>query len=173
MNYFELFELAPALVLEPAELATRYRTLQQRYHPDRFAAAPDAERLQALQQAAEINAAYQVLKDSLARAEYLLAVRGHDIRGEQQTLQDPEFLMQQMELREAIDEAEEASDPFAALDALAEQVKQHSRELEQAFNAHWAAKQLATAKQTMLKMRFYERLLEDIRQREERLEDSL
>ena len=61
VNYFELFEFPPQLTLDTALLAERYRALQQQYHPDRFAAAPESDRVQALQHAAEINAAYQTL----------------------------------------------------------------------------------------------------------------
>lgn len=169
MNYFELFELAPALVLEPAELATRYRTLQQRYHPDRFAAAPDAERLQALQQAAEINAAYQVLKDGLARAEYLLAVRGHDIRGEQQTLQDPEFLMQQLAWREDLEALREQADASAALPVMEQRVRSEYRRLESALAEAYAADQLPRCADLVRKLKFVRKLQQEL----ERLEDSL
>ena len=111
MNYFELFHLAPSFALDTDQLAVQYRQLQQQYHPDRYAAASEAERVQALQQASDVNAAYQTLKDPLSRAEYLLMLQGLDIRGEQQTLQDPEFLMQQLSWREELEALREAADP--------------------------------------------------------------
>ena len=119
MNYFELFHLAPSFVLDANQLAVQYRQLQQQYHPDRYAAASDGERLQALQQASDVNAAYQTLKDPLSRAEYLLTLQGLDIRDEQQTLQDPEFLMQQLDWREELEALREAGGD-AAVTAFAE-----------------------------------------------------
>ncbi len=104
MNHFELFGLPIQFELDGSLLSSQFRELQRRFHPDNFATASERDRLMAMQQAAQINDAYQVLKDPIARAEYILILNGCDIRGEQQTLQDEAFLMQQMELREELQE---------------------------------------------------------------------
>ena len=58
-----------------------------------------------------------------------------DIRGEQQTLQDPEFLMQQMELREELEELENAADPDTAIAQFEAQIKQ----LDKQYSSELAA----------------------------------
>lgn len=108
-DYFSLFNLPRAPRLDAAELARRYRTLQQRVHPDRFAGAAELERQVALQQASRINDAYAVLKQPLARAAYLLSLYGADVYDETNTAMPPEFLEQQMEWREALEEQDPAA----------------------------------------------------------------
>ncbi len=106
MNHFELFGLPIQFELDGSLLASQFRELQRRFHPDNFVTASERDRLMAMRQASQINDAYQILKDPIARAEYILILNGHDIRGEQQTLQDAAFLMEQMELRETLHELE-------------------------------------------------------------------
>ncbi|NAW56979.1 MULTISPECIES: co-chaperone HscB [unclassified Vibrio] len=115
MNHFELFGLPSQFQLDGSLLSSQFRELQKRFHPDNFASASERDRLLAVQKAAQINDAYQVLKNPLSRAEYLLAENGAEIRGEQQTMQDPMFLMEQMELRE---ELESLADDSDAMDRL-------------------------------------------------------
>ncbi|ERM62147.1 cobalamin (5'-phosphate) synthase, partial [Vibrio mimicus CAIM 1883] len=103
MNYFELFGLPIQFELDGSLLSSQFRTLQKRFHPDNFATASERDRLLAVQQAAQINDAYQTLKDPIRRAEYLLSLQGIEMNAEQQTLQDPMFLMEQMELREELE----------------------------------------------------------------------
>jgi molecular chaperone HscB len=107
-NYFELFGLEPGYDVDAGELAARYRELQRRFHPDRFASAPEAERRASVQMTAQINAAYQTLGDDVARGRYLLGLHGVSTDEETDTRMDPSFLMEQMELREALDEAHDA-----------------------------------------------------------------
>ncbi|QIZ76997.1 co-chaperone HscB [Ferrimonas lipolytica] len=118
MNYFELFALPQGFELDSATLATRYRELQRAVHPDNFAAGSDRDRLMAVQKTAEINDAFQTLKSPLGRAEYLLRLNGVELRGETTTIKDPMFLMQQMELREALADLADHDDPFDAALAL-------------------------------------------------------
>lgn len=169
MNYFELFHLAPSFALDTDQLAVQYRQLQQQYHPDRYAAASEAERLQALQQASDVNAAYQTLKDPLSRAEYLLMLQGLDIRGEQQTLQDPEFLMQQLSWREELEALREAADPEAQIPVFEQRISSEYNRLMQQLQQALAEVALPLAADAIRKLKFVRKLRDEL----SRLEDSL
>lgn len=169
MNYFELFDLPDHYELDSAALAAAYRQLQQQYHPDRFAAASEAERLDALQHASTINTAYQTLKDPLSRAEYLLALAGLDIRQEQQTMQDPEFLIQQLEWREELDDLRSAADSEAALPAFQQKVQHEAHVLELSLIQSLSASELHSSATLIRKLKFIRKLLDEV----SRLEDSL
>jgi molecular chaperone HscA len=99
-NHFELFGLKAGFEVDGETLALRYRDLQKETHPDRFANASEQERRLSVQLAAQINEAFRVLKSPLARARYLLELKGVVI-DDTDTRMDPAFLMEQMELREA------------------------------------------------------------------------
>lgn len=112
-NDFELFGVAPRFAQDRAALDARWRALQAEVHPDRFAADGAAAQRVAVQWAVRVNEAYQRLKDPLRRAAYLCELAGQRIDAENNTAMPGAFLMQQMEWREALDEARGDS---AALD---------------------------------------------------------
>ena len=122
-DYFELFGLPVTFEIDNTDLAARYRDLQRRFHPDRYASAPDQERRLSMQMTALINEAYHTLKDPVARGRYLLGVQGITTDEETDTVMDPAFLMEQMELRESMEEALGAPDRAARLGQLAQQVE--------------------------------------------------
>src|SRR5574343_1451951 len=109
-DFFSLFELPKSFRLNLSELDSRYRDVQAQVHPDRFANASDAERRLSMQWATHANEAYQTLKKPLERAKYLLHLAGHDIQAESNTAMPPDFLMEQMEWREAVMEARDGGD---------------------------------------------------------------
>ncbi len=103
---FTLFGLPQRFALDRAELDRRWRQLQAEVHPDRFAAQGAAAQRVAMQWAVRVNEAYRRLKEPLARGAYLCELRGAAIEAERNTAMPPAFLMQQMQWREALDEAE-------------------------------------------------------------------
>ncbi len=103
---FTLFGLPQRFAVERAELDRRWRQLQAEVHPDRFAAQGAAAQRVAMQWAVRVNEAYQRLKEPLARGAYLCELRGAAIEAERNTAMPPAFLMQQMQWREALDEAQ-------------------------------------------------------------------
>ena len=109
-NHFELLGLPLAYAVDPSRLESGYRQLQTQVHPDRFAAATGAERRVAMQWATRANEAYRTLRDPVDRARYLLGLRGFDTGEESNTAMPPDFLMQQMEWREAVAEARARTD---------------------------------------------------------------
>lgn len=115
---FTLFGLAPSQALDRAALDARRRELQAEVHPDRFAMEGAAAQRLAMQWAVRVNEAWQRLKDPLSRAAYLCALRGVPIDAERNTAMPAAFLMQQMQWREALDEADGA----AAVEALDAQI---------------------------------------------------
>lgn len=125
MNFFSLFQLPEKFELDQSALTKAYQTLVQLTHPDKFATASEQQRLLSVQKNAQVNDGFNVLKAPLSRAEHLLELRGIELQHEQQTMQDPAFLMQQMEWREELAEVEDRADPLDALDELDDEVQQH------------------------------------------------
>ncbi|MGI9303901.1 MAG: Fe-S protein assembly co-chaperone HscB [Gammaproteobacteria bacterium] len=172
-NYFELFGLPESYGIDQNALATQYRELQTRLHPDRYANATDHERRLAVQGAAYVNEAFDTLKDSHLRARYLLGLRGVEFNEEMDTTADPEFLMQQLELREALEEVRGQEDPLARLDELGDEAQQWHASLSGAFAEHYARERLDEAREVVLKMQFFRRLRQEIARLQESLEDEL
>ena len=109
-NFFELFGLPVRFQVDAGQLDRAYRELQSSVHPDRFVNAPEAERRVSMQQATQVNEAYQTLKNPVRRAAYLLAQHGIDPEFETNTAMPAEFLIEQMAWREAIEEASVSAD---------------------------------------------------------------
>jgi len=72
-----------------------------------------------MQWSVRINEAYQRLKDPIRRASYICELHGSAVNAENNTAMPPEFLLQQMEWREALDEV----DDVASLEKLQAEVE--------------------------------------------------
>ncbi|MEA1064333.1 co-chaperone HscB [Apirhabdus apintestini] len=170
MDYFTLFNLPVRFELDTALLAARYQDLQRQFHPDNYASRPQAEQLQAVQQSATINQAWNTLRHPLPRAEYLLSLHGYDLANEQQTVRDTSFLMEQLALREELESIGEKQDE-AQLVEFMQRVKnimqQRSAHMVQLLNDEaWEQ-----AADTVRKLRFLDKLYGAAEQLEEKLLD--
>jgi molecular chaperone HscB len=174
-NHFALFSFAPTFAVDLAALDAAYREVQREVHPDRFTGANDAERRVAAQWAAQANEAYKTLRSPLARGRYLLQLAGIDTEEESNTAMPREFLMEQMEWREAVVDARESGD-IDALDRLANEHRVAERALVAVLAAQLADLSdevlLQAAKLTVRKLRFLEKLGEEIDLAQEAIEGS-
>jgi molecular chaperone HscB len=128
-NHFELFGLQPAYALDAQALERAYRELQTLVHPDRFAAAGDAERRASMQWTTRVNEAYRTLKDPVQRAKHILEIHGVDAGFETNTQMPADFLVQQLETREALEGAL-ASKDGGFLDTLRDELASKRKILE-------------------------------------------
>ena len=126
-NHFELFQLPARFDIDMDALDTAYREVQGRVHPDRFVNASDAEKRVAMQWATRANEAYQTLKNPMLRARYLCELNGVDLQTESNTAMPMDFLMEQMELREALSDARDAKDA-GALDELDARIRDERKQ---------------------------------------------
>jgi molecular chaperone HscB len=161
-NDFQLFDLPEQQAQELAGIDVRWKALQAEVHPDRFAAEGPAAQRMAMQWAMRVNEAHQRLRDPLRRAAYLCELRGAPVQAENNTQMPTAFLLQQMEWREALDDA----DGEAALQALDDDAAQAEtkalaavqRLLDEAGDAKAAASQVRA-------LMFIQRFRADIDQR--------
>jgi molecular chaperone HscB len=145
--------------VDAAALERGYREIQSRIHPDRFAASGEAERRASMQWTTRVNEAYRTLKSPVQRAKYLLEMNGVDVAFETNTQMPAEFLVRQLELREALAEAQGA----AALDRLRDEVLDEKRALERQVEELIDARHdLAAAAGEVRKLMFLHRLGEEI-----------
>jgi len=135
-QYFNLFQLEPSFNIDTEALEQTYRTLAARFHPDKFASASAFEQKQAVMMSSTINDAYRTLKSPIDRAAYLLKSQNIDADAPEHTSFSPEFLMQQMEWRETLMDAqmEQNHDAIRALDQEIQEVQSSLyQDLQQAF----------------------------------------
>ncbi|WP_440867170.1 co-chaperone HscB [Symbiopectobacterium purcellii] len=171
MDYFTLFGLPVHYDVDGSLLLSRYQELQRQLHPDRFATYPERERLLAVQQAATVNDAYQSLKHPLKRAEYMLSLHGFELGNEQHTMRDTAFLMEQLELREQLDAISHQTDAEAALADFANQLTAMIRQRTTQMQSELAQASWSAAADTVRKLRFLDKLQQQVEQLEEQLLD--
>jgi molecular chaperone HscB len=180
-NFYEIFSLPSSWQVDRPVLDSRYRQLQREFHPDRFAAKGDVEKRLAVQTTSLINQAYETLKSPLKRAQYMLELEDIDAGQESHITSDMSFLMKQIEFREALEDIRDSADPLAGLERMRDDVEAQYLQLQVDFEAQHSAAQQSAAQQsaanyndaldTVAKMQFFAKLLDEIEQREEELED--
>ena len=170
-DYFALFGLPVSYDVNRRELDAAFRALQQRYPPDRAAAGSDAEVREAVQQAAFINQAYSALKSPLARAQYLLELAGVEADYESQVTRDGLFLMEQIALRERMEELFEHPQPFDELEQLRSSVEVKFVECEESFTQALTDEDFQRAVDAVAKLQFFAKLLDQLDELEQDLED--
>ncbi|MBZ4200429.1 MAG: Fe-S protein assembly co-chaperone HscB [Methylotenera sp.] len=170
LNYFQLFDLPETFAIALSTLETQYRKLQASAHPDRYVTATASIKLQSMQLATLANEAYLTLKNPAKRAQYLLRLKGIDSLNESNTNMPMDFLMQQMQWRESLEEASVAKD-INTLDALHDEMQAESAQLSTALiDLMDSKKDYAAASETTRKLVFIDKVCADIQQAIERLD---
>jgi len=120
-DYFALFQLKPQFKIDRQALESAYLTVQQKVHPDMHAQASDSDKRVSMQLSALANSAYRTLMNPIQRGLYMCSRNGVDPQLETNTAMPAQFLMQQMEWREALDDVR--GQP-SKLDSLYKEVEQ-------------------------------------------------
>ncbi len=170
-DFFALFGLRRAYRIDASQLDQAYHAMQGLVHPDRHAHLPETERRLSMQWATQVNEAYRTLKKPLLRAHYLLRLAGADTDHESNTAMPPEFLMEQMEWREAVAEARSAGDHHE-LEKLMQRLEKTASgilgEIERDIDAK---KDYAAAADAVRRLMFIEKLEHEIEDALEALEN--
>ncbi len=170
LNYFQLFELPETFALTLSALETPYRRIQASAHPDRFVTATPTEQRQSMQLATLANEAYLTLKHPAKRAEYLLRLKGIDSLNDSNTSMPADFLMQQMEWREALEDASMAID-IVSLVGLFDEMQAEAKNLTEVLtDLIDTNKDYPAASETTRNLVFIDKVCADIQQAIERLE---
>jgi len=172
-NYFELFELPVDFNLDQKVLHATQQKLQSAFHPDRFVNGSEHEQRLAVQQAAWVNEAYETLKNPVKRARYMLQVGGLEFNDDHETTSDPAFLMEQIEIREELDQCRNCQDPMRICDHITGKLDRRSQEYSESFMTLYKQGYLEQARQVSRKMQFVERTLEQIDEYQFDLEEDL
>jgi len=132
-DFFSLFGFSADFDIDQDELHRRYRDLQRRVHPDKYVSSTSAERLASVQQAADVNEAFHTLKSPLRRAGYLLALRGIVPEEDKPTSLDMDFIQEQIELREDLEDIRRHHGSITKADGLLSGINARLDALFQAF----------------------------------------
>jgi molecular chaperone HscB len=160
---FELFGLPARFDLDRTDLDARWKALQGQVHPDRFAAQGAAAQRISMQWSVRVNEAYRRLKDPLSRAAYLCELNGVRIDAQSNTGMPSEFLFQQMQWREALEEAKGE----AEVQALADEVVQSERSLLAGLSGALGRSDWPFAAQQVRALMFIRRFAHDVGERQD------
>ena len=163
-DYFQLFTLPEQFDIDTKLLEANFRKIQSASHPDRFVSATAADKLASMQLATLSNEAYCTLKNAARRAKYLLEKQGINAVADTNTALPMDFLMQQMEWREQLEDAKTAKD-IAAMDKLLSALRGEAKSLERELSGLFDDKKdYASATEVTRKLIFIDKVCADIQQ---------
>lgn len=147
--------------------------LQKEVHPDKYTGATDQEKRLSMQQTSWINEAQATLKDPVARATYLLKLKGVDINLENETTMDAGFLMQQLEVRERLENIKQENDPLDSLEQMSKELKSASDDMMKSFAQAYEAGEIDESREWIRKLQFMHKAIKQINTLSADLEDEL
>jgi molecular chaperone HscB len=169
MTHFEIFGLVPSLEVDSKALEQRLRELSLELHPDRFVQADARTRLSALEKTTALNDAFQVLRDPVKRAFYVLKLKGVDLESEASAAQAKmpmAFLEEVIERREKLEALKQKRD-FAGARVMADEIEgEKSVALEQAKTA-LNRNDVTDATHHLGRVRYFTRFIEEVEALEE------
>ena len=172
-NFFELFGLPVAYDVNLNQVQQHYMDLQKQVHPDKFANGTNQEKRLSMQQTSWINEAQTTLKDPVLRAIYLLKLSGIDFSLENETTMDAAFLIQQLKMRERLENIKDETDPLDRLDEIAKKVKTETTTMMGSFVQSFENEQLDEAREWIRKLQFMQKAKNEINQLAADIEDEL
>ncbi|CAN0879296.1 Iron-sulfur cluster co-chaperone protein HscB homolog [Linum grandiflorum] len=156
LNYFRLFGLEKKYEIEDGNLHDKYKDWQKKLHPD-LVHSKSEERDFAREQSARVGDAYRTLANPRVRAMYILKLAGVDVN-EEETISDPELLLEIMEIREAVEDAPDAT----ALNKIQSQLEEKLQVWSKSFANAFTSKNFEEAKDCIRRMTYYDRAIEEI-----------
>jgi molecular chaperone HscB len=161
-DYFSCYSLPRTFELDLGVLRQSHRALQQEYHPDRFVSFGDAQQRLAVQTTAYLNQAFATLSAPLQRGIYLLQLLGMDPMAPTNTQMPMDFLLQQIELREGMEELSQVPDPEPAIEALTHELQAQAAQLEKDFSHFYTANNYPSAETAVRKLQFIVKLQQQL-----------
>lgn len=161
--------------IDLAAAENNFKKLSRQVHPDRFATADPRARKAALSRTVQLNEAWRTLKDPMRRAEYLLELAGFALKGEdrkpatgeaatREVSAPPVLLMEILELREQLADAQRAGDT-GKVQAMAAAMRARRADtltaLATALDDPGQAN-LEEAARLMVGLRYYQRFLDEV-----------
>lgn len=172
-NFFELFELPVSYDVDLNQIQKTYMKLQKLVHPDKFASGSDQEKRLSMQQTSWINEALATMKDPVLRANYLLQLKGTDSDQGSETTMDAAFLMQQLEMRERLENIKQEADPLSVLDEMDKKIKNTTKTIMDGFAKSYEENQFDDAREWVRKLQFMRKAKKEIDTLSADIEDEL
>jgi len=172
-SYFELFGLDLEFNIDLKRLHSEQQRLQAIFHPDRFVNASEQEKRLSVQQASWVNEGYEILSNPVKRARYMLQLSGLELNDESETTSDTAFLMEQIAIREEIDECRSNADPLSCCNHIATKLRSKADQFGFDFVASFSEGKLEEARLSSRKMQFVQRILDQLMDLQIELEEEL
>ncbi len=172
-SYFELFGLNLEFDVDLKQLHSELQRLQAIFHPDRFVNASEQEKRFSVQQASWVNEGYETLSNPVKRARYMLKLSGLESNDESETTSDTAFLMEQIAIREEIDECRTNADPLSCCNHIATKLRSRADQFGSEFVTSFRQGEFEDARLSSRKMQFVQRILDQLMDLQIELEEEL
>nr|XP_057927199.1 iron-sulfur cluster co-chaperone protein HscB [Doryrhamphus excisus] len=161
VSFFKIMACDFTFALDIKALQKRYLLLQRSLHPDNFSQKSVEEQEYSEHQSALVNKAYKTLLKPLSRGLYMLELKGMRIDEGTDSGADAEFLMELMEINEAL---EEARTPEEA-DKISRDTKGKLLGLTEKIDAALRAGELQAAKALLAQMKYFSNIEEKVKEK--------
>ena len=160
-NFFEIFGLPVSINIDLVRLEKSYTSLQKEFHPDKFSNSSDHEKRLALQISSYLNDGYSVLKNIITRIEYILRIENKE-PDENKTLQDSNFLIEQLELNEVIESLEHDNKNNSEIDVIKKNIVEKMDILIKSIEQGYSKSNYESVWVNLSKYKFYNNHLHQI-----------